>query len=88
MPETIIPAKPDQRIWILSSQPGNPFSLIDVIAWSVDGQDIPVPITPFGKFDVDTGYVLGTETGWVALPNGPFFRSSTEVATYLRSRGE
>ncbi|WP_338832322.1 hypothetical protein [Bradyrhizobium sp. 27S5] len=86
MAETIIPAKRDQRIWLLNNQLGNPWHLVDVIAWVVNGHDQPVPITPFGRFDTSTGFVLGTETGWMALPNGPFFRTSTEAAEFLRSR--
>lgn len=86
MSETIIPAKPDQRIWILSNEAGpNAFHTVDVIAWSVNGIDTPVPITPFGRYVAEGGYVLGTETNWIALPNGPIFRSSNEVLAHLRS---
>jgi hypothetical protein len=86
MSETIIAAKPDQRIWLLSGEPLNEFNLVDVIAWIVTPRDPPIPVTPFGPLDKNTEYVLGTDTGWIVLPKGPIFRGSNDVANYLRSR--
>lgn len=86
MAETIIPAKPEQRIWILSGEFGNPFQLIDVIAWAIGGQGQPVPITPYGRFDTNRPYVLAGEAGWITVPDGTVLRDSHDVRTYLEAR--
>jgi hypothetical protein len=86
MAETIVPAKPDQRIWVLSGEINNPFSLIDVIAWAVTSSGPPIPVTVAGRLAVGAEYVLGTETGWMVLPGGHAFTDSHAVGEYLRSR--
>jgi hypothetical protein len=84
--ETIVPAKPDQRIWVLSGQPLRQFSLIDVVAWAVAPQGHPIPVTVVGRLDKNAEYVLGTETGWILLPSGHTFHDSHAVEEWLRSR--
>jgi hypothetical protein len=86
MSETIVPAKPEQRLWVLSGKMGCPFDLIDVLAWVVPTSGHPIPVTVMGRLDKNAEYVLGTETGWIALPNGPTFRDSSAVLEHLRSR--
>jgi hypothetical protein len=86
MSETIVPAKPDQRIWILSGSFGNnPFQLIDVIAWVVSGPGRPIPITAYGRFDPDRPYVLSGEAGWIAVPDGTVLTDSHDVRRYLEA---
>lgn len=86
MAETIVPAKPDQRIWVLSGEFNHQFDLIDVIAWAVTPSGAPIPITVAGRLAQGAEYVLGTETGWMVLPCGKAFRDSNQVGEWLRSR--
>ena len=87
MSETIVPAKPDQRLWVLSGQFHNPFQLIDVLAWAIPASGAPVPITMFGRFDIDRPYVLSQgECGWITVPDGFSFNSSRDVRDYLEAR--
>lgn len=80
--ETIIPAKPEQRIWILSGNFNRPFTLIDVIGWAI-GPGQPIPITPYGRFDISKAFVLAGEGGFVTVPDGTVLRDSNDVHTYL-----
>jgi hypothetical protein len=84
--ETIVPAKPDQRIWVLGAQFSKEFDLIDVIAWAVTPSGPPIPITVAGRLAQGAEYVLGCETGFMLLPSGHAFRDSCEVGHFLRSR--
>ena len=86
MAETVVPAKPEQRIWVLSGEFNNPFSLIDVIAWAVPSSGHPIPVTVMGRLDKNAEYVLGTDNGWIVLPSGHTFRDSHAVGDWLRSR--
>jgi hypothetical protein len=86
MTETIVPAKPDQRIWVLSGESMRQFHLIDVIAWAVAPHGAPIPITPAGRLDKNAAYVLGMETGWMIMPSGQVLSDSQSVGEYLRSR--
>ena len=86
MPETIVPAKSDQRIWVLGDRFRKEFDLIDVIAWAVTPFDPPIPITVAGRLAQGAEYVLGTETGFMLLPSGQPLRDSNEVGEFLRWR--
>jgi hypothetical protein len=87
MPETIIPSKRHQRIWVLNpDQFGKRVVLVDVIAWAINGDRQPIPITPFGKCDVSKEYVLGGEAGWIAFPSGQAFDHSGAVQTFLEAQ--
>jgi hypothetical protein len=86
MAETVVPAKPEQRIWVLSGEWNNPFSVIDVIAWVVPSSGHPIPVTVMGRLDKDAEYVLGTGNGWIVLPGGQTFTDSPAVSEWLRSR--
>jgi hypothetical protein len=87
MAETIVPAKPDQRIWVLNGESAiNPFDVIDVVAWVVPASGAPIPVTVAGRLAVGAEYVLSTECGWMVLPCGKALRDSHEVGDWLRSR--
>ena len=86
MSESIIPAKPDQNIWVPSPGPMRPFSIIPVIGWAVAPHGPPVPITVAGRLDKSAEYILGDETGWILLPSGHKFQDWFEVSEYMRAR--
>jgi hypothetical protein len=71
MSETIIPAKLEHRIYLLSDN-GQSLECVDVIGWAV-GNGPPIPITPFGRVDMSKEYVLSVENGWLAVPSGETF---------------
>ncbi len=85
MSETIIPAKLEHRIYLLSDD-GMQLEHVDVVGWAV-GDGPPIPITPFGRVDISKGYTLSTESGWVVLPTGQTFYNaeSWRLQQYLGS---
>lgn len=86
MSEMLITAKPDQRLWFLSNEPGpHEFHIVDVLAWVIKPFGPPTPITPFGRFADDVHYVVSSETGWISPRGGEIFRSSGDVAKYLKA---
>ena len=85
--ETIVRAKPEHKIWILSpNSPSGGFELVDVMAWAVGPHGPPIPVTILGRLDKGAEYMLSTEFGWVAFPSGQNFTDSSSVLQYLRSR--
>lgn len=87
MSETIIPARPEHRIWIpvTAAYPAQ-FDLVDVIAWAVGPSGPPIPITAAGRLDKSAIYILSCESGWLVLPAGQTFRDVHMAEEYLRSR--
>ena len=94
MSETIIKAKKGHRILMLNNRPshhGDLFHVIDVIAWAINGHDLPVPITPFGRYDVKAGYVLGavgSGADCLGMPSGDRLNTDSDAYNYLRSLGQ
>jgi hypothetical protein len=80
MSEKIIRAKRYDRLWF----PGDTYpELVEIIAWAIRDDGPAIPITSFGRFDVNKPYVVGTGTGFVAFPGGQMFRDWNDVDYYL-----
>jgi hypothetical protein len=86
--ETIIPAKPDQRIWVLSNagRVNQQCDIIDVIAWVVGPDGPPIPVTVAGRLAPGAEYILSTEAGWMVLPSAKSLDNSCDVTAWLKSR--
>jgi hypothetical protein len=87
MAETIIPAQPEQRIWVqLSDDFPAKCDWIDVIAWSIGPSGPPVPITVAGRLDKGAEFILQTaEYMFSVLPEGRVFHSLVRAEEWLRT---
>jgi hypothetical protein len=84
MSEKIIRAKRWDQLWFLNAS-GRGWDIISVIAWSVPDSGPAIPITVFGRFDITKPYVLGTGTGYIAMPSGHTFSDNNAVEYFLRT---
>jgi hypothetical protein len=83
MSEKIIRAKKYDRLWFLGD--GYHPELVEIIAWSIGDDGPATPITAVGRFDTNQPYVIGTDVGFVAFPEGRVLRDYSDMYAHVMS---
>lgn len=83
MSEKIIRAKRWDQLWFLGAN-GRGWDLVPIIAWAIPDSGPAIPITAFGRVDTSKPYSVGTGNGFIALPGGTSFLTTTHFVTSWR----
>jgi hypothetical protein len=87
--EIIIPAAPGLHLCVPAAYGERlAFSQVDIIAWRIPPNGLPVPITHFGPTDTTRPWMIsGTEgVGFVLMPDGIKFNTWNEAAAWFQQR--